>query len=367
MTTRTLIGLGLALVVLALLAFYGQREDTVAMQDGGRLMPDLQASLDEVDRLSVAGAESATIATVERRENAWIVTEKDGYPADVVKIRQVLLDLAEANIVEQKTSNPDYYDRLGVQPIESDTAVGVAVTAAADGTTFPTVIVGDLAATGYRYVRRSDEAVSYLVDRALDIPRSTSEWVDPAIVDVRGARVRQVTIEHPDGETLRVTKDDAAQTNFTVENIPEGRELQYPGVANVIGNALRELRLEDVESSASPPEGAPEPVRVEFRTFDGLVVSAVGYERDGEAWVEFSASVDTQEAGAAAESTDDNQEGAEPEAGERTAAAETENDPDEEAAAINERVAGWRYRIASYQFDQMTRRMNDLLQAVEQP
>ena len=59
-------------------------------------------------------------------------------------------------------------------------------------------------------------------------------------------------------------------SNFDVADVPKGRELLYPGVANVIGNALRELNLEDVEPAmASPPA---KPTVVEFRTFDGLVV-----------------------------------------------------------------------------------------------
>ena len=34
-----------------------------------------------------------------------------------------------------------------------------------------------------------------------------------------------------------------------------------------------------------------------------------------------------------------------------------------EAALLNERLGGWRFRIPSYQYSQMTRRMNDLLRA----
>jgi hypothetical protein len=43
-----------------------------------------------------------------------------------------------------------------------------------------------------------------------------------------------------------------------------------------------------------------------------------------------------------------------------------EVDPPAEAASINARVEGWRYRIPTYQFDQMTRRMSDLLKAEEE-
>jgi hypothetical protein len=34
-----------------------------------------------------------------------------------------------------------------------------------------------------------------------------------------------------------------------------------------------------------------------------------------------------------------------------------------EAARINAKVGGWRYKIASFQYDQLTRRMADLLKA----
>ena len=35
-----------------------------------------------------------------------------------------------------------------------------------------------------------------------------------------------------------------------------------------------------------------------------------------------------------------------------------------EAQRINAKVGGWRYKIAGFQYDQMTRRMADLLKAV---
>jgi hypothetical protein len=36
-------------------------------------------------------------------------------------------------------------------------------------------------------------------------------------------------------------------------------------------------------------------------------------------------------------------------------------DPTAEAERINAKVGAWRYKIASFQYDQMTRRMSDLL------
>ena len=138
---------------------------------------------------------------------------------------------------------------------------------------------------------------------------------------------------------------------------PTGRELSYPGVANVIGNALRELNLEDVEPAAAAP--AEQPTIVEYRTFDGLVVRVTGVERNDESWISFEASVDAEQAAQAAAAVRRPQPAAE---GAAAAAPRPRRPiPSAEAARINAKVGGWRYKIAGFQYDQMTRRMADLL------
>jgi hypothetical protein len=171
--------------------------------------------------------------------------------------------------------------------------------------------------------------------------------------------VRQVSITHPDGETLSLTKANADAANYDVAGVPAGRELMYPGVANVVGNSLRELNLEDVEPATNSIEG--EPVVVEFRTLDGLVVRALGNKRNDESWVSFEASVDAEQAaGASAVPPVAPPAAADTPATTETPAA-TPADPAAEAARINAKVGGWRYRIANFQYDQMTRRIADLL------
>jgi hypothetical protein len=166
--------------------------------------------------------------------------------------------------------------------------------------------------------------------------------------------------------------------NFDVALIPRGRELLYPGVANVIGNALRELNLEDVEhADNTTPDKA---VQIEFRTFDGLIVRAVGAKRGDDAWVSFTASVDADQVaqnqaaakavpppaagGADATKPDAAKSGesaASPDGGAARPTDAAPADPTAEAQRINARVMAWRYKLASFQYDQMTRRMADLL------
>jgi hypothetical protein len=152
---------------------------------------------------------------------------------------------------------------------------------------------------------------------------------------------------HADGEELVLQKAAPEDSNFTVAAIPEGRELQYASIADVTGNLLAKLTLEEV---AAGPAAAATPVAVvEFRTFDGLVVTVTATAADADAdadepWLSFVASVD-------ADATSP------PEDAEASNAA----DVAAEASAINGRLAGWRYRIPAYKYTQLTRRMDDLL------
>jgi hypothetical protein len=72
-------------------------------------------------------------------------------------------------------------------------------------------------------------------------------------------------------------------------------------------------------------------------------------------WITLEASVDASQAAAAAPPA--SAEGA-------AASATPASDPNAEAQRINAKVGGWSYKIAGFQYDQMTRHMADLLKAV---
>lgn len=376
MSLRALLILAVAAVVLAALAFVGQDRSSSSLTDAqAALFPELANALNDVERVRLAKAGDEVIATLEGSDAGWSVAERDGYPADVAKIRRALLDLAEARRVERMTANPDYYGRLGVEPIESEAAGGTLVAIETAANEFPALIVGDAESSSYRYGRFADESESFLFDRNPELPRETADWLDAQILDVDGSRVREVTITHPDGETLRIHKDDPEQANFTVADVPPERELMHPGVANVTGGALADLALEDVAAAESGPPSqdaqADDAVTARYRTFDGLVVTARGVERDGAGWLTFEAAVDPEPAEAA--SAADTGDAADGEAGggagdpasEANASEAATSDVRAQAEAINATVSGWRYRIASHQYEQITRRMADLLQEAD--
>lgn len=396
MNAKTLVALVAVAAILIALAFVGElgerRGATTTGDIGAALLPDLEAELNSIDHVAVVGAGRKPVATLTRTADGWTIAELDGYPADVVKIRKALVALADARILEDKTSNPDYYSRLGVDAVDADDARGLEISISTADHDFPAIIVGDLSGKSDRFVRRADEERSYLIDHDPDLSTNAAQWADSEIIDVASARIQRVEITHADGERLVISKSGRDQTSFDVENVPEGRELQYATIANVTGGALRQLRL---ESAARLSEAPPSPATTsEFRTFDGLVVTVTGFPVEDETWVSFAARYDADQAqrfapesaeggageseGAAgddnapageatAEAADENADQAADDsgAGGATSEATAGNSVQQEAATIEARVGGWRYRIPEHQYDQMTRRMEDLLKPAE--
>ncbi len=340
MNNRTLIWLAGVLVALGALAIVGQREQQPQTVAGEILFPGLEDTLDDVSSVEIVGAGNELIATLERADPEWVVAERDGYPADLTKTRHALLSLAETTILEATTANPALHDRLGVEDVAAESAAGLLVRVVGPADSIE-VVVGNAEGDYQRYVRRQGEEQSYLINRDPEIYSVVTDWLATEIIDVDADRIKQVTVTRLE-ETLVVQKEVRGQTNFTVLDIPEGRELRYDSIPNVMGGVLSDLTLEDVGRVTDLAQNV---IETEFLTFDGLLISAQSVEEDGNAWASFSAMVDP----------------ALPEESEQTRA-----DAEAEAAEINARVGGWRYRISTVKFEQLTRSMDDLLQEVEE-
>lgn len=370
-TFAILAAVALALALVAFLAERGGDAGSIAGASAGEpLVPGLAENLEAVSTIAIDGAGNERLVTIERIGGQWQVAEQDGYPADPGKVNGLLIALAETRIVEEKTADPNFHQRLGVEAVDSAEATGLQLTLTADGGERFELVLGDAYGSDERYARLAASPQSVLIDRNPDTARDPSDWVEPAILAIPSTRVQRVEIVHGDGERLVLRKDARELTDFTVESIPEGRELQYAGIANVTGSVLQNLNLEDVSRA---PETAGEPLATtEFRTFDGLVVTVTATaaeEADGEPWLGFAARFDAAQASAFVPPVE-----AEPDAEanadagiDADAADAVDADPNaaivDEAEALNAKLSGWRFRIPAYQYSQMTRQIEDLLRA----
>lgn len=368
MNSRTLVTLLAALAVLVALAVavtFSERPETAG---GDLLAPGLKSRLNDVGRIVVRAAGDRTVATLERRDAGWVVLERDAYPANVGRIRGNLIALAEARLLEEKTSNPEFYGRLKVEDVDKDTAGGLRLDVGA-GEQLTSVIIGTTGVGGgdRAYARRVGEATSWLVSGSFDLPKETADWLDRQIVDLPAARVHAVTITHPDGAVVHIGKATREAIEFTVSSVPAGRELAFPAVGNAIGAALAGLEFDGVEAAKGFAPGDVKPVIARFETFDGLVVEVRSFRLPAGLRLRFSATADAALAGRftptpAPAATPATQAAAPPAAAPATGApAQDFAAVQGEAARLQARFAGWVYSVPGYKSEQLTRSMADLL------
>lgn len=340
------------LVMIALL--YTQPNDPFRGQQQ-LILPGLSQVLNDIERVTVIGAGNEPIATLVRGDDYWAVEERDGYRADVGRIRRNLIALGNAKVIELKTTDPALHARLGVEDLASPDAAGKQFIVEAPGETF-TLVVGNTGVRGgMAYVRRPNAAQSFLVSADLDPGDSTTDWLSRKVLDIDSARIHAVTITHADGETLRVEKAAPDATGYALADIPAGRELQYATILDSMPGLLTDLQLDDVSKGEPTPDpGSLSSAR--FETFDGLVVEVDVIETgDGrQAAIDVSADASLADRFAPAD-------GAEVGTGDQISFAAVTEEADE----LDARLGGWLYTLPSFKLEQLTRRTDDLLKPLD--
>jgi len=326
---KTLKYLGAVVLLLGAMSIFIEVRDRNASTGGDELLfPDLKEKINDVTELHISRSGETEPVVLKKSSGRWTVAGRDNYPADFGNVRAVLLAIAEAAVIEKKTANPEMHGRLGLAAPDVAGSDGVLVELSGEGLDFR-VILGNTASTGSRYARIADQAQSWLINKDPKIPDAADGWLLADLLDIQKANIQQVTIDHDDGESIRISKETADDLNFTVSDIPEGRELSYATVADGIAGALSGLTLEDVRLGESM-EAA---VTTEFITFDGLSVT-----------IRLAGSGDDTWLSVAAGSTKEDQA---------------------DAIAINERVEGWQFKIPKFKAGLLTRRWEDILQAMD--
>lgn len=325
-----LLAAGIAVVGFAIW-LSSQRHLERSVMAGDLVLPGLERSVNTVTVVRLRKADGVH-TTLEKSGTAWSVAER-GWPAEVSKVRKLLLSVGALNIVEEKTRLAANYPALGVEDLSSPKASGTRIEVVAPARTWA-LIVGKSSSGKSGYVRVADAAQTLLAAPLLSVDADPKAWLEQELIDLAAPRVREIAEKPAQGPAYRASRARKEDGNFSVAPLPKGRQLTGPGAAEPLASALSSLTLDDVHKAGAPAE-AQLPHAL-FRSFDGLEVEVAG-RKDGTHALVAIVARSTAPATAA------------------------------EAQKLNTRLGGWEFEIPDYKYAAIFTPLEELLQRPPEP
>ncbi len=233
-------------------------------------------------------AAAAPAAAAPKTAGRWVVAERNDYPADLPKLRKLLIALGDAVLREEKTSNPANYARIGVDDPGAPGATGAEIAVSVPDATLR-VIVGKPAGNGV-FVRRTAEARSYLAEPAISFETEPRYWIDPRITTVPLAAIRSIEIKPADGPGYALRRSAAGGDAFTLAGVPAGRSALAPPSLAPSPATYAELTALDVAQAGDIDFSRP--VTSVITLSDGNVVTLTGAAIGDKRWITVSATQD---------------------------------------------------------------------------
>ena len=363
--------------------FFVERGPDTVEHGGETVFPALLDRVNSVVRVRVTGNEGPF--TLARDGDRWVVEEKERYAADPDRVHKLILGAAGMTRVEPKTGNPELYPKLWLEDPSGEDAKSVRFALEdASGAELASWVLGDRrpsksdASRTELYIRVAGDPMAWLVEGSVPGGPTIIDWLDRHVARIDRERLRAVEVAHADGAVVAVGKPAPADTDFTLQDVPDGREVDSQYRINDVGRILEDLRFEDVAPASPLDFSGSMDKRLQATTFDGLRIHLETVMRDGEAWARLRAEVDeglieapgddAASGDGAAESEDDAAapgDGAGTETGDTAGALRPLDEVRAEAERLNARWKGWAYELPSFKRDYIAKRMDELTRAIE--
>jgi len=294
------------------------------------LFDGLAGKVTNISRIVVKKGEQEAILVRDAAGKNWSVENKGGYPAKFDSIRPIVAGLAEASIIEPKTSKPDLYDRLEVEDPSKAGAKSTLITLQDEnGNPMASLVLGKRDYGGKapdpfsappegkprHFVRRNGEAQSFLAETELEVQADPLSFVDKNAIELKNERVKSAIIVHPavpapppepstpptpespipppaaaptPAETITVYRNAPETTKYELKELPPGRAPKDEYATSRIAQSLAYVTFDDVKPAAEFDWNSPDAVKGTFECFDGTTIGFTLIGKDGKNWLKLS-------------------------------------------------------------------------------
>ena len=274
MSARVAAILVVLLAVLGGSALLFQRQESARQPEnaaalGKRVLPDLK--LAEVAAVRIVEPKAAL--TLQRKDEGWVIAERDNFPADLGKVREFLLKALELKIGQSDPIGEKDRARLNL-----DSSATQLELAAADGKPLAKLTIGkkyfkrevdnpEKAPADGRFVARPDvPGTAYVVsDPLLQATARSADWIDRSAFKIE--KVKTLEVRAPGGAAWRIERK-ADNADWKLAGAKPGEKLEIPR-ANAASYSLSLLELDDVAAKDAKDTGLEKPTLVNATTLDG--------------------------------------------------------------------------------------------------
>jgi len=361
MSNKNLTILGIVAVVMVLWAVVQSR---ISNRSGAE--PDkpvyLIQGLDpaRVDSIVIGTGEAAF--TLKRRNNGFVVVDKDNYPAKTGEINSLITKCLEIQTSEFVTGNPSNHEDLEVTE-EKARSVVKFMKADPNSSLLTGVIIGKTKELGQgSYVRllSSDSASSnkvYVTSNAPWFGGGAMNYIDQELITAKREDIESVTVGLPGGPYTLKTKEGSQ--DIVLDNIPAGKKLKSSEAQNVF-TALTSLRFEDVNKISSDMAFDKQYMcRLKDSTVYALRIAQINDKTYVSCAAEFTDKTPVEKA-----SID---QGGQVESEEELKKKEAKLLARDKATKFMTEHQGWVYEIAEWKAKNLTKELADLLEDEKKP
>ena len=332
----------LTVVVVVAASIFVQLRAPQSKIDKPPFFPELAEQIESVNHIAIENyAGSVNLTQI---NDVWTIDEFDGYPALPDKVKSAVLGAADLRVNAPKTALPRLYHRLGVEGFgEGKESTSLLLTIKDKSSNdIVKVILGKSRLSSAAqsspglYVRKPDDAQSYLVDGVVDVTVAKTDWIERSLFDIKKDAVKSIRIVHADGDSFTLFKDEKGQQSFQLQNLPAGKKLAPEIMINKFGSLLEDVQINSARSKEKL-QAPEEIIKAQIITFDGIIADIVAFEFEGTPYTSFEFKFDE---------------------------AFVSEDKEQVKASIddlNARTADWWFEIQEFKYDELKKRSDNVV------
>jgi hypothetical protein len=275
-------------IIMAIIAALGFRglPGTSTPQAGEALIPDLAARADSITEIDLLAGQTTSV--LQRQGDRFVLSGQGNLPVPTDRVRQLLNQLAQIELLEPKTDNPARYAQLGVGAIMNDSQAREIRLLTGPNQLLADVIVGREAPNlsrlgGGLYVRRASEAQSWLAEGQLQLPAGSALWAGGPLFPVQDERqLKSVTLSDNGERVIEAGREAPALPITHVEpDLPQPDQARL-GRLLALAATLAASDIKALPANARPTRLAS------FQAFDGTIYRLALYPEGKELWARAS-------------------------------------------------------------------------------